>query len=285
LIPAGRQQELEAALSAAINGRMRNRPLVRRVGLSARTLCLEVAENDVGRLLADVLPVVKSTGVSGIPGLRPVPGRNHLDLRLVGVSGSVRLAGVHRGLWRAAVGHLVDECGADAALWSDCRDHLDDAERRVAPNSLTTDLLSAVLRRQALLRSADQLFVMSSEDSVLISWKGGLEESAVAAVLVESVCRIPGVLATPLRTLGPQRGVLLSRTDIDHPRDHPEPEWAWNEVAEHERRRVSNRQVSMDCSVHSVEKISFVADRPDGQWNTGFDDPRKSYDQGVGCSP
>lgn len=276
LIPAGTQHELEAALWPAIMGR----PLVRRFGLSSRGLRLEVAGHDVGRLLAEALPVIRSTGVRGVPGLRPVPRRDHLDLRLIGAAGLVRLVGVDRGLWRAAVSRLKDECGADETLWSDCRDHLDDAERRVARLPRPADLMSAVVRRLVLFRSAARVLGTPDGTSVTLLWERGPRESAVAAILVESACRIPGARVTPLGMTGAQRGIVVLRAETERGRECSEPDWAWDEVEERRtpttarRTSASVRHVSTDDHAIPIEKytisvtkLDVVEDRPDGYWN------------------
>ena len=297
LIPAGTQHELEAALWSAMSGGFAGRPPVRRIGLSSRALHLEVAEDDIGTLLDRTLPVIRPGGVTGVPGLRPVPRRDHLDLRLIGSAGLVRLVGVNRGLWRAAVSRLKNERGADETLWSDCRDHLDDAERRVGDVPRPADLMSALVRRLVLLRSAAKVYGSPTSNSMSVYWKGGLRESTVAAILVESACRIPGAQVTPQQLLGEQRGIVVRRAETDYGRECPEPDWAWNEVEERRtpttptvrRTSASARHVSTDDLVIpigkdeiTVEDLDLIDDRPDGQWNRLFRPHRG--EEITGCS-
>ncbi len=186
------QRELEASLLRALDTTarvLRSAPVIRSVRPAADELRLEVEETALDRFLAVVLPVVGPDGLSGIPGLRPDPGRRHLDLRVVGRRGRVRLLGVDRARWRAAARTR------DGTVWRDCRGGLHDAERSASRDQAAepTALMSAVLRRFLLWRRASDVAVGVSTRMVRVAWRDGPSEVAAAGVLSRSTCRIPGL--------------------------------------------------------------------------------------------
>ena len=227
---AGGQLELEAALLLASNRAMRRMrmkerdavgtPFVNRVRLATRELSLEVAEHAVDDFLAESLPMVIGDRVVGIPGLRPRPGRDHLDLHLIGLDGDtqgeVRLLGVNRARWRETL-QFMDSMGkVDLRLWSECQGELHDGESSLLWERSTqpTELMSAVLRRFPLWRDAAWLDSAIIGDSLRMRWQAGPGERAIASILTDSVCGVPGAALASCHVSSTIRSILLSRTEL-----------------------------------------------------------------------
>jgi transcriptional regulator with XRE-family HTH domain len=224
------QLDLEAALLLASNRAMRSMigrrpptegaPFINRVRLAARELSLEVADDAVTRFLAEALPSVVGDQVRGIAGLRPQPGRNHLDLQLIGfggdMQGEVRLRGVGKEQWRAAADVLRASDRADVRPWLECRDNLHEREyeRLRHRPAQPTELMSAVLRRFPLWRGAAWLDSAVVGNSLHMRWRAGPEERAIASMLSDSACGVPGAAVASRQVSNTIRSILLSRKGL-----------------------------------------------------------------------
>ncbi|TWP51483.1 helix-turn-helix transcriptional regulator [Lentzea tibetensis] len=222
LVPAARtagQQALEAALLLAVNRTMagmrrRGHPLrptavVGRVHLGSPVLALEVDPVVVELLLGQALPLRAGDELIGIRGLRPVPGRDHLDL--VGRHGAVRLLGVTKNVWRDA----LDRIGTPV-------------ESTAEPPAGPVKLMSGVLRRLPLWKGAAWLDVVPSNDSLEIYWRGGPSSWSMAEILSGSSAALPKVSASPHDMSDVVRGVALSDVKVGRGTG-AEPERAWME--------------------------------------------------------
>ncbi|NUS44871.1 MAG: hypothetical protein HOQ24_14430, partial [Mycobacteriaceae bacterium] len=230
-VAVGGQPDLEAELLLSLNRAARRAraahrgtaptgPMVRRVRLLTRALWLEVAEDTVGRLLAASLPSIGAEGFEGIAGLRPDPGRDHLDLRLMGVDGSargiVRLLGVTRNRWRDAIRHIDGDQETGEPVWLDHRDALHEAEMAALESAgvMPTDLMSAVIRRYPLWRRAAWVDSMVEGESLRVRWQSGPRDAVVAAILADSACRIPGVTVAREPLTEAMQSIILSYTQV-----------------------------------------------------------------------
>ncbi|MEJ2854463.1 MULTISPECIES: hypothetical protein [unclassified Saccharothrix] len=238
LVPVARdlaQQALEAAWLCALGRttggfRRRGRVLsstlaVQRVRVDGGGIALEVPDAAVNDVLAEVLPCVVGDHLVGIPGLRPVPGRKHLDLKVLGTSARVRLLGVSKARWRQAADRLG---GVGEPLWR--RGDLHDREVAAArvPAGVPLAVASGVLRRLPLWRGAVWLCVVGLGEALDLYWRGGAPGDAIAAILGDSCCRIPDVNADVYDLPeGGVRGVRL--TPCVGARHGEEPEWAWTQ--------------------------------------------------------
>ncbi|CCH29417.1 hypothetical protein ABZ816_41805 [Actinosynnema sp. NPDC047251] len=232
------QQVLEAELFSAVvramDGiRRRARPLrptslVRRTRADDGLLALEVADDGVDEVLSEVLPRLVGDRLVGIPGVRPLPGRHHLELRLSGTPAVVRLLGLDRPRWHEAAGPLAAGC---VAVWRDVRDRWHEREHAAAraPRDLTAAAGSALLRRFPLWKGAAWLSTVARPGGCLeVYWRDGPRGEAVAAILSDSCCRVPdtAVTAYVMPTDG-VRGVRLSPgRSVAH---GGESGWAWTE--------------------------------------------------------
>lgn len=235
--PSRAQAELEAAVLSAVTRTMAGmrrraralRPtlLVRRVRVDGGPLALEVPAAAVGDLLAEVLPAVVGDQLIGIAGVRPAPGREHLDLRVLDGRAAVRLLGVTRSRWREVAGQLA---GNGEPVWRDARHERHDRERAEPDDRLPVPVLSGVLRRLPLLSGAAWLTTVVRPDSAELYWRGGPRGEVIAAILADSCCRIPDTSAVgyALPDNG-VRGVRLSAVEVGGTGWRGEPEWAWGE--------------------------------------------------------
>ncbi|QFZ23024.1 hypothetical protein [Saccharothrix syringae] len=243
----GAQAALEADLLLAVGRTMaglrrRARPLrptsvVRRVRVTGGLVALDVAPEAVDDLLAEVLPCAVGAERTGIPGVRPVPGRDHLDLRVTATGAAVRLLGVSRARWHAAADVLAD---LGTPLWRGrggpmAGAHTGTGGRHTStttpltpPTDPHTAVASGVLRRLPLWRGAAWLSPLVRDGALELHWRDGPRAEAIAAILTDSCCRIPG--ATAVAYLVPDSAVRCLRLfpgGTTAPR--PEPEWAWYE--------------------------------------------------------
>ncbi|ALG08849.1 helix-turn-helix domain-containing protein [Kibdelosporangium phytohabitans] len=227
------QQDLEAeillavtSLTGARNGRAKH--VVNRVHPMPDGLRLEIDSDAIDCFLGVSLPVLHDGKLRGIPGLRPRPSRDFVDLRVLGGTASVRVHGISRTRWREALCHK-DTRGVP--LWRDNRDEMDEREVSAlrARGMRPLEVMSAVLRRFGLFEGADRVESKVSAKDVEIEWVGGPRADVVAAVLTESDCRIPGVILDGGSCLGLRRMVRLVATHgcDDAP---AQPEWAWAEL-------------------------------------------------------
>ncbi|MFI9815104.1 hypothetical protein [Saccharothrix variisporea] len=235
LVPAARdlpQQALEAAwlcaLARTTDGfRRRGRVLsstqaVRRVRPEGGAVALEVPDAALNDVLAEVLPCVVGDHLVGIPGLRPVPGRKHLDLRVLGTSARVRLLGVTKDRWRQAADRLS---GVGEPLWRRADPH--ESELTTVPVDVPLAPASGVLRRLPLWRGAAWLSVVGRGDVLDLYWRGGPPGDAMAAILGDSCCRVPDVTAVAYSL--PEGGVQGLRLTPGARARGDEPEWAWTQ--------------------------------------------------------
>ncbi|NUT97025.1 MAG: hypothetical protein HOY78_33890 [Saccharothrix sp.] len=226
------QRELEAALLFAVDRttdgfRRRGRVLsstsaVRSVRADGGAIALEVPDAALNDVLAEVLPCVVGDHLVGIPGLRPLPGRKHLDLKVLGTSARVRLLGVPKQRWRLAAERL----GAiGEPLWRGTDPHEKEADR--VPHSAPLAVASGVLRRLPLWRGAAWFCVVGLGEALDLYWRGGPPGDAIAAILGDSCCRIPDTTAAAYDlSHGDLRGVRLTPGAGVRGR---EPEWAWTQ--------------------------------------------------------
>lgn len=267
----GGQLELEAALLLASNRVMRRMrheevsaggaPFINRVRLATRELSLEVAEHAVERFLAESLPSVVGGRILGIPGLRPRPGRDHLDLRLIGLGsethGEVRLLGVSRARWREAAKFLETMGGADVRPWLECQDDLHEGEQALLRERVTqpTELMSAVLRRFPLWRDAAWIDSAVIGDSLHMRWQAGPGERTVASILADSVCGVPGAAVASRQVSSTIRSILLSRAELI-PRTQAEIEsWAYAQL---DGAGMSGSRAGQEFSTTSKYSVSLI---------------------------
>lgn len=218
------QRELEAAILMAV-ARMSNAgSLVNWVGPGMDSLRLEVARDAVMTFLTESLPVLVDGEILGIPGLRPRPGRHHVDFRVLGLEGEtkavVRLLGVGKEQWREITASMRR---VDLRLWWECRGELHPYEAELVRNRVAgpVDQMSGVLRRFALLRGATLINSVVDGDVLSVRWRGGPDSAALAAILGSSECRIPGTL---VQSLGMSR---LRLSPHQEGATYDEPGWAW----------------------------------------------------------
>jgi transcriptional regulator with XRE-family HTH domain len=219
------QRELEAAILMAVN-RMSDAgwSFINWVGPGMDSLRLEVARDAVMTFLAESMPVLLDGEICGIPGLRPRPGRHHVDFRVLGLEGEtkavVRLLGVGKEQWREITASMRR---AEVQLWRECRGELHPYEAELVRNraAVPVDQMSGVLRRFALLRGATSIDSAVEGDVLSVRWRGGPDSKALAAILGESECRIPGTL---VQSLGLSR---LSLSPHQEGATYDEPDWAW----------------------------------------------------------
>lgn len=144
-------------------------------------------------------PVIVTTVLSGVPGLRVLPRRDCLELRLLGTGNDIRarlrLLGVDRQSARDMLAGLAGG-GNDKPLWANSV--LDAAELAgVAQRSLfAAPVLSGIFRRLALFQGADRLTLRVEREMVRLDWVGGPPAHAVADILGWSTCAIPDVVVT-----------------------------------------------------------------------------------------
>jgi transcriptional regulator with XRE-family HTH domain len=196
--------------------------------LSGR-LCIDVPASVIPQFLDQLLPVVTDGRVIGIPGLRPRAERNHLDLRTIDPRGVTKAVVRLRQADRRS---LPLPEASKIAPWLSHRDVLHDAElasiqvRDQRPH----DLMSAILRRLLLWRSATCLTIEIEEAELLrIRWRDGPAAHAVAAILTESSAGLGAVQAIPSMTKGGAHWLVLARSN-DVLRTPAEPLEAWWEV-------------------------------------------------------
>ncbi|NUT93884.1 MAG: hypothetical protein HOY78_17880 [Saccharothrix sp.] len=227
------QQALEAALLFAVGRttdgfRRRGRVLsstsaVRSVRPDGGAIALEVPDAALNDVLAEVLPCVVGDHLVGIPGLRPLPGRKHLDLKVLGTTARVRLLGVPKQRWRLAAERLG---AVGEPLWRTTSPHEGEADR--APHRAPLAVASGVLRRLPLWRGAAWLCAVGLGGALDLYWRGGPPGDAIAAILGDSCCRIPSTTAVTYDlSHGEVRGVRLTPTP--DARRGVEPEWAWTQ--------------------------------------------------------
>lgn len=198
---------------------LRPTSLVSRVRSDSSGLGLQVHDEGLDQLLAELLPVVVGGRLRGVPGLRVQPRRDHLDLR--SADGELRLLGVTRERWRRAV---ATGLRIDLAM----SDDLDPCES-VPPPVLPVDLMSGVLRRLPLWRGAAWLDGVVVDDVLELYWRDGPPSESIAAILADSACGIPTAAAVPYHLRNTVRGVALSVADPRAAAESAEPEWAWVE--------------------------------------------------------
>jgi transcriptional regulator with XRE-family HTH domain len=222
------QRELEAAiLLAATRMSGRGLPMIKWVGPDSDSLRLKIAHDAVASFFAEALPVVVDGEVTGIPGLRPWPGRDHVDFRVIGLDGdsqaAVRLMGVSRTQYRNAA-ELLSR--AEVQLWRECRNSLHAREADLVHDLATqpVDLMSGVLRRFALFRGATSIASVVDGDALRVQWCDGPDGEVIASILGESECRIPGAVVRSLRLVD---GVHLALAPLCECSVQDEPEWAW----------------------------------------------------------
>ncbi|GGN04243.1 hypothetical protein GCM10011609_49340 [Lentzea pudingi] len=243
LIPAAvnGQHQFEAALLPIIKAASAEFARDRRPGwtgaavketrLRTDSLSLHVADEVLDRVLAAALPVATSSGLRGIPGLRPEAGRDFLDLNVVDTDGDrtghIRLLGVAPRRWRSLQQQLERRQQRPEPVWKR-RTGLHDAEWRSLDNAATapTDLMSAVLRRFPLWRHSAWLDSAVDNGGLRVRWQHGLPDEVVIAILTESLCRIPGVTAVREQLSDQMRSILLSYAEVAANTSH-EDAWAW----------------------------------------------------------
>ncbi|MFD6073731.1 hypothetical protein, partial [Amycolatopsis lurida] len=160
-----------------------------------------------------VLPNLWNEEISGVPGLRPSPSRNHLNLRVVGTrpTAYVRLRGVTRKRWNDVQECLVRHQDPDVRIWRDVRRRWHPAEKAAASGARVDqrdEVMSAVLRRYALWKDAAWTDVRKSTDGLQVRWSGGSGSAVVTSALTHPVCRIPGVDPIPQRLAAAERIVF-----------------------------------------------------------------------------
>lgn len=235
LIPAAagaQQRALEAEILCAVSrvtgarggGAKR---VITRVQPAVDGLGLKIDADAVPCFLGVSLPVIEDGRVRGIPGLRARQSRDHVELYVPGGSAAVRVHGISRTRWREAVRCRDGDAGV-VQLWRDSRDEVDEREAEAVAARATrpVDVLSAILRRFGLFADAAWAEVTASGRSVEIKWIDGARADAVAAVLTESDCRVPGVVLGGRSSFGPLRTVRL-RTGRARGGIPAQPEWAW----------------------------------------------------------
>ncbi|UUV32337.1 hypothetical protein NQK81_02465 [Amycolatopsis roodepoortensis] len=175
-------------------------------------ITLKISDGALEGFLAAALPSLWHEGLSGVPGLRPEPSGNHLDLRVLGTCpvASVRLRGVTRKRWNEVQEYLGDHQDPDVRIWRDGRRRWHPAE--IAASQAKPDLrdgvMSALLRRYALWKDADWSDVRTNTDDLQVRWSGGSSSADVATVLTHPACRIPGVEPIPQRLADGERIVF-----------------------------------------------------------------------------
>lgn len=220
------QHELEAALLVAISraskyvaqdrGVGRIEPIVRQVRLATHALWLEVVDDAVERLLEAALPSLVDSALTGIPGLRPRPTKDHLDLVLIGRpddnAGTVRLQGVDQARWRSAARRLNREFGAECSVWMTHPNECSAAEQQTlrGTTSLPTELMSAVLRRYPLWRRAAWLDSAVEGEALRMRWEDGHADTVVTEILARSASCIPEVSITRKQVSNRVREILMS---------------------------------------------------------------------------
>ncbi|WP_025358586.1 hypothetical protein [Kutzneria albida] len=218
----GRQAELEAALLPAVTLTRTDyaRPIVLQTRPSNRALSLEIVEDAVESLLAAWLPARGEHHFGGVPGLRPRPGRDHLDLHVLDakgqVAGLVRLLGVSRRRWRAAASQLVNDEDC-TPVWLLHQHEFTETEQRVLFHLRRTakpiQLMSAVLRRLALWRDAMWIETSAWGKSLWVCWGAEPQATVLTELLHDKACRIPGAFVTPERLPGQAHGIVFSLLD------------------------------------------------------------------------
>ena len=256
----GAQQRLEADLLLAADRTMHGmrrrartqRPtsLIRRLQLDTATTALEVNPAAVNDLLAEVLPTVVGDQLIGIPGLRPYPGRDHLDLCLLGDGAVVRLLGVSRQRWRSVADKLM---AVGVPAWHTARNRLHAREASTRRDEYSPALLSGLLRRLPLWRGAAWVSVVAVGDSLEVYWRGGPGSEAIAAILADSCCRIPDVSAVAYPVSASVRGMALSDVQVGAVRGG-EPEWAWFEWVA----TTAPGPALLDVAAYAVREVSAV---------------------------
>jgi transcriptional regulator with XRE-family HTH domain len=165
-------------------------------------------------LLHHVLPRWVNDRVVGTPGLRVYPWRDFLELRMLGaendVRARIRLFGVNRSR------HQGREFLAEAVrYWPACRPLY--LERTLFPGELSSvsasatwrdSLLSDLLRRFPLWRTADLVSVGLTADTASVSWQGGPSSATILAVLGSPSCGVP-YRGTELLSTGGGHGIAF----------------------------------------------------------------------------
>ncbi|OXM50254.1 hypothetical protein CFP71_27865 [Amycolatopsis thailandensis] len=180
-------------------------------------ITVTIADGALKGFLAAVLPNLWNDDVEGVPGLRPSPGRNHLDLHVLGTRpvASVRLHGVTRKRWNEVNAYLSDHQNPDVRIWRDVRGRWHPTEKAVlhARRDRLDAVMSAVLRRYALWKDAGWSDARLSGDDLQVRWSGGRDGLEIVDALAHPVCRIPGVEPLPQRLAGEAERIVFAASD------------------------------------------------------------------------
>ncbi|GAA4011606.1 hypothetical protein GCM10022247_37560 [Allokutzneria multivorans] len=227
------QAALEGALLSAIH-RLSARscePVVRQVRVAPDRVRLQVAQHAIPGLLADLLPrTTPRNTVNGLPGLRPRPGRDRLDLHWLGPDGrpraEVTLGGVTRERWTGMAAALVSRSADPSRLAWRAATTLHEAEIGLASTPVPDfdHVLSGLLRRALLWRESSIVDSALADDLFRLRWKGGASAADIAEVLQRSVAAIPGLVVVRAEVSGDTHALHLAQGWED-------PGWAWVEIA------------------------------------------------------
>ncbi|GLZ30668.1 hypothetical protein Lesp02_28570 [Lentzea sp. NBRC 105346] len=205
-----------------------------RVRPATGMVSLELQDQVLQGFLFEALPVHTPGGVRGIPGVRVIPARSHLDLRWTGPGGAtsatVRLLGVSKERWRAIEPELILFSEA-TPLWAMGRNELHDAEStslRTRPKD-PISLMSAVLRRLWLWHEATWFATAVDESMLRVYWRHGPTHAQIVEMLQDPLCGVPGVAVASRLLSNDLRGValaLLDGSNTQHTELHDALAWA-----------------------------------------------------------
>jgi transcriptional regulator with XRE-family HTH domain len=151
-------------------------------------------------LLTLVLPRWDDDRLLGTPGLRVYPWRDFLELRMLGVDNDVRarirLYGVNRTRkqCRDLLAKVVQSWPACRPLYMERTLIPSEMARVGVPATRLDSVLSGLLRRFPLWRTADRVSINPSAMSVGVCWRGSPDATTVSAVLESPSCGIPNTV-------------------------------------------------------------------------------------------
>ncbi|MFE0025103.1 hypothetical protein [Amycolatopsis sp. NPDC059021] len=172
-----------------------------KAGLSRHRIGLQVTDEALDHLLSAILPMQIDDEPYGVMGLRPSPARGHLDLvlREGGRTALARLHGVTRARWQQARDFVRDTRSPAIPFWesSPRETHIAEAGFTHLRELYPMGLMSEVLRRYLLLKSADWIDMHTVGDAAKVRWCRGPAATDVAAQLADPVCGIADLDVCP----------------------------------------------------------------------------------------